>query len=107
MVLTGGVFDLVLERDCFDEFDAAVPPCNSIAETFNDPYYKACENIVSAEDEELGGPIRMQNVVSKLSRTTGATHHAGPKLNSSNRGILIKWLVLDEAELKAARVPVD
>ena len=49
----------------------------------------------------------MQNVVSKLSRTTGATRHAGPKLNSSNRGILIKWLVLNEAELKAARLSVD
>ena len=84
-----------------------MPPCNSIAETFDDPYYKACENIVSAEDEELGGPIRMQNVVSKQSRTTGTTHHAGPKLNSRNRGILIKWLGLDEAELKAARLPVD
>ena len=107
MVLTGGVFDLVLERDCFDEFDAAVPPCNSIAETFNDPYYKACENIVSAEDEELGGPIRMQNVVSKLSRTTAATRHAGPELNSCNRVILIERLGLDEAELKAACLPVD
>ena len=107
MVLSGGVFDSVLERDSFDEFDAAVAPCNSIAEIFDDSYYKACENIVSAEDEELGGPIRMQNVVSKLSRTTGATRHAGPKLNSSNRGILIKWLVLNEAELKAARLSVD
>ena len=65
------------------------------------------EDVAMPENEELGGPIRMQNVVSKLSRTTGATHHAGPKLNSSNRGILIKWLGLDEAELKAARLPVD
>ena len=98
---------MVLERDCFDEFDAAVPPCNSIAETFNDPFYKACENIVSAEDEELGGPIRMQNVVGKLSRTPGKIRHAGPKLGSSNREVLIDQLGFDEAKLKAAGLPVD
>ena len=69
--------------DLFDEFDAAAAPCNSIAEIFKDPHYKARENIVSVEDEELGGPIRMQNVVGKLSRTPGAIRNAGPKLGSS------------------------
>ena len=91
----------------FDEFDAAAAPCNSIAEIFEDPHYKARENIVSVEDEELGGPIRMQNVVGKLSRTPGAIRHAGPKLGSSNRSILIERLGFDEAELKAAGLPVD
>ena len=91
----------------FDEFDAAAAPCNSIAEIFNDPHYKARENIVSVEDEELGGPIRMQNVVGKLSRTPGKIHNAGPKLGSSNRSILINRLGFNEAELKAAGLPVD
>jgi len=93
--------------DLFDEFDAAAAPCNSIAEIFKDPHYKARENIVSVEDEELGGPIRMQNVVGKLSRTPGAIRNAGPKLGSSNRSILINRLGFDEAELKAAGLPVD
>ena len=99
------------ERDAlialFDEFDAAAAPCYSIAEIFEDPHYKARENIVSVEDEELGGPIRMQNVVGKLSRTPGAIRHAGPKLGSSNRSVLIERLGFDEAELKAAGLPVD
>ena len=93
--------------DLFDEFDAAAAPCNSIAEIFKDPHYKARENIVSVEDEELGGPIRMQNVVGKLSRTPGAIRNAGPKLGSSNRSILINRLGFNEAELKAAGLPVD
>ena len=93
--------------DLFDEFDAAAAPCNSIAEIFKDPHYKARENIVSVEDEELGGPIRMQNVVGKLSRTPGAIRNAGPKLGSSNRSILINRLGFKEAELKAAGLPVD
>ncbi len=93
--------------DLFDKFDAAAAPCNSIAEIFKDPHYKARENIVSVEDEELGGPIRMQNVVGKLSRTPGAIRNAGPKLGSSNRSILINRLGFNEAELKAAGLPVD
>ena len=93
--------------DLFDKFDAAAAPCNSIAEIFKDPHYKARENIVSVEDEELGGPIRMQNVVGKLSRTQGAIRNAGPKLGSSNRSILINRLGFNEAELKAAGLPVD
>ena len=93
--------------DLFDEFDAAAAPCNSIAEIFKDPHFKARENIVSVEDEELGGPIRMQNVVGKLSRTPGEIRNAGPKLGSSNRSILINRLGFSEAELKAAGLPVD
>ena len=90
----------------FDEFDAAAAPCNSIAEIFKDPHFKARENIVSVEDEELGEPIRMQNVVGKFSRTPGEIRHAGPKLGSSNRAILIEQLGFDEADLIAAGLPV-
>ena len=90
----------------FDEFDAAAAPCNSIAEIFEDPHFKARENIVSVEDEELGEPIRMQNVVGKFSRTPGEIRHAGPKLGSSNRAILIEQLGFDEADLIAAGLPV-
>jgi len=90
----------------FDKFDAAAAPCNSIAEIFEDPHYQARENIISVEDEELGEPIRMQNVVGKFSRTPGEIRHAGPKLGSSNRAILIEQLGFDEAELIAAGLPV-
>tara|TARA_Y100000588_G_scaffold386067_1_gene480781 strand:+ start:726 stop:1925 length:1200 start_codon:yes stop_codon:yes gene_type:complete len=90
----------------FDEFDAAAAPCNSIAEIFEDPHFKARENIVSVEDEELGEPIRMQNVVGKFSRTPGEIRHAGPKLGSSNKAILIEQLGFNEADLIAAGLPV-
>ena len=91
----------------FDEFGAAVAPCNSIAEIFDDEHFKARENIVAVEDDELGEPIRMQNVVGKMSRTPGGIRHAGPKLGSSNRDILIERLGFNEAELKEAGLPVD
>tara|TARA_Y100001934_G_scaffold249231_1_gene310513 strand:+ start:334 stop:1533 length:1200 start_codon:yes stop_codon:yes gene_type:complete len=91
----------------FDKFGAAVAPCNSIAEIFDDEHFKARENIVAVADDELGEPIRMQNVVGKLSRTPGEIRHAGPKLGSSNRDVLIDQLGFDEAELKAAGLPLD
>ena len=91
----------------FDEFGAAVAPCNSIAEIFDDEHFKARENIVAVADDELGEPIRMQNVVGKLSRTPGEIRHTGPKLGSSNRDVLIDQLGFDEAELKAAGLPLD
>ena len=90
----------------FDQFGAAVAPCNNIAEIFADPHFKARENIVPIDDEELGQPIRMQNVVGKFSRTPGGIRHAGPPLGSSNREVLIDQLGFDEAELASAGYPL-
>lgn len=86
----------------FDSFDAAVAPCNSIAEIFEDPHFRARENIVAVEDDELGGPIRMQNVVGKFSRTPGHIRHAGPALGAHNRAVLVERLGFGETELEAA-----
>jgi len=91
----------------FDEFDAAVAACNNIEEIFDDPHFEARENIVAIADEELGGPLRMQNVVGRLSRTPGKIRHAGPALGSSNRSILIDQLGFDESELREAGYPID
>jgi len=91
----------------FDEFDAAVAACNNIEEIFNDPHIEARENIVSIDDEELEGPIKMQNVVGRLSRTPGKIRHAGPPLGSSNRDILIDQLGFSESQLLEAGYPIN
>jgi crotonobetainyl-CoA:carnitine CoA-transferase CaiB-like acyl-CoA transferase len=92
------------ERDelitLFDQFDAAAAPCNNIAEIFEDAHFAARENIVAVEDDELGAPIRMQNVVGKLSKNPGKVRHAGPKLGSSNREILLDRLGFDREALE-------
>ncbi len=90
----------------FDSFDAACAACNNIEEIFNDPHFKARENIVPIEDEELGGPIRMQNVVGRMSRTPGGIRSAGPKLGSSNRQILVDELGFSEQELIEAGLDI-
>ncbi len=91
----------------FVKFDATAAACNSVKDIFEDPHIQARGNIFAVEDEELGGPIRMQNVVGKFSRTPGGIRHAGPKLGSSNRDILVDQLGIDEAVLKEAGYDLD
>ena len=83
----------------FDEFGAAVAACNNIAEIFEDPHYLARGNIIAVDDEELNGPLKMQNVVGNFSRTPGKIKHAGPKLGEHNRDILIDMLGFDPQRL--------
>ena len=85
----------------FDKFAAAVAPCNNIAEIFEDPHFAARENIIAVEDEELGGPLRMQNVVGKFSRTPGEIRHAGPRLGQHNREVLVDMLGFEEDALES------
>ena len=46
----------------FEMHDATMVPCHNATSIFEDPHYAARKNIIAVEDEELGGPIRMQNV---------------------------------------------
>jgi formyl-CoA transferase len=91
----------------FDRFDATAAACNNVKEIFEDPHIQARENIVPVDDEELGGPIRMQNVVGRFSRTPGGIRHAGPKLGSSNREILMEQLGFTKEELKEAGYEIE
>jgi crotonobetainyl-CoA:carnitine CoA-transferase CaiB-like acyl-CoA transferase len=85
----------------FVELEAAISPVNNVEDVINDEHVVARENILAIEDEELGGPLRMQNVVGKLSRTPGAIRHTGPRLGEHNREVLMDLLGFSEAELAA------
>jgi crotonobetainyl-CoA:carnitine CoA-transferase CaiB-like acyl-CoA transferase len=85
----------------FVELEAAISPVNNVEDVINDEHVVARENILAIEDQELGGPLRMQNVVGKLSRTPGAIRHTGPRLGEHNREVLVDLLGFSEAELAA------
>ncbi|HEX2729752.1 MAG TPA: CoA transferase, partial [Rubrobacteraceae bacterium] len=82
----------------FDEAGAAVAPIYSIADIVEDPQYKALETITSVEDPELG-PIKMQNVLFRLSETPGKIKWSGPKLGQHN-GEVYAALGIDEKRLE-------
>ena len=83
----------------FVEMEAAISPVNNVEDVLRDEHIAARENIVSLPDEELGAPLRMQNVVGKLSRTPGVIRHTGPRMGQHNREVLIDLLGFSEEEL--------
>lgn len=85
----------------FVELEAAISPVNNVEDVINDEHVRSRGNIVALPDEELGGPLRMQNIVGKLSRTPGAISHTGPRLGQHNREVLVERLGFTEAEVAA------
>ncbi len=77
----------------FEAAQAAVAPIYDIRDVLEDPQYKALDSITTVEDEELG-PIRMQNVMFRLSRTPGAIRFAGRGIGSDTEAVLGEWLKL-------------
>lgn len=99
-----GQFDQAPLIERFLAHDAPIAPVNDVAQIMADPQFQARENVVTLEDEELGGPVRMQNVVGKLSATPGKIRRAGPKLGEHNREVLVGELEFTEAEIQAAGI---
>ena len=93
-------FDQVTLINMFDKFGAPVAVCNNIEEIFEDEHFKSRQNIIDVDDDELGGSLKMQNVVGKFSRTPGKIRHAGPQLGEHNFEVLVKMLGFSEEELK-------
>ena len=98
-------YEEVMRR--FEAIGATAAPCYNVAEIFEDEHYKARENIVPVNDDELGGPIRMQNVVGKLSQNPGSIRHAGPPLGEHNREVLVDMLGFTEDELSEAGYEIE
>ena len=86
----------------FELAEAAVAPIYDITDIFKDEQFAALETIKTIEDEELG-PIKIQNVLFRLSDTPGEIKTSGPKLGKHTVEILKKSGLNDEqiANLKA------
>ncbi len=97
--------DTLVER--FVAREAAISRVNSVADVIADPHVQARENIVPVDDDELGGPLRMQNVVGKLSGTPGEIRNTGPRLGKHNREVLVGQLGFTEDQLRAAGITLD
>ncbi|MGI9521566.1 MAG: CaiB/BaiF CoA transferase family protein [Hyphomicrobiaceae bacterium] len=97
-----GQIDFEDLMETFLAVDAPIAPVNDIAQIFADEQFRARENIATVYDDELGGPVRMQNVVGKFSETPGEILNPGPKLGAHNREVLIDQLGFSEDEIAAA-----
>lgn len=66
-----------------------------------DPQYQALDTVTTVDDPELG-PIRMQNVLFRLSATPGAIRWAGRPHGADTEAVLTE-LGLTPADLAALR----
>ena len=72
--------------EAFEEVSAAVAPIYNIADIMEDPQYGALESIITVDDPELG-PVKMQNVLFRLSETPGEVRWSGPTLGEHNEEV--------------------
>lgn len=72
--------------DQFEKASAAVAPVYDIAGIFEDPQYEALDSITIVDDEDLG-PIRMQNLMFRLSATPGAIKWGGRMIGADNETV--------------------
>ena len=70
----------------FEAFEAAIAPIYSIADIMRDPQYEARGTIVTVDHDQLG-PVKMPNVVPRLTRTPGRVGHLGRRLGEDNDAV--------------------
>ncbi|QCB43267.1 CoA transferase [Sphingomonas sp. PAMC26645] len=78
--------------------EAAVAPVYNIADIFADPQFAALKTIIPVNDPVLGD-VRMQNVMFRMSRDSGAIHFTGRELGADNQDVLGQELGLSSEEI--------
>ncbi|MFE7858026.1 CaiB/BaiF CoA transferase family protein [Streptomyces sp. NPDC057403] len=85
----------------FEKAEAAVAPIQDVRDVLTDPQYQALDTVTTLDDPDLG-PLRMQNVLFRLSDTPGAIRWAGRAHGADTTKVLTE-LGLTAAELAALR----
>ncbi|WP_406127799.1 CaiB/BaiF CoA transferase family protein [Streptomyces sp. NBC_00989] len=106
-VLDAAVGDWIAQRTrtevlaAFEKAEAAVAPIQDVRDVMTDPQYQALDTITTVDDPELG-PLRMQNVLFRLSATPGAIRWTGRPHGADTDPVLTE-LGLTENELATLR----
>lgn len=84
--------------------DGGQVPCGpvfAIDEIFDDPHYKARENIVLRKAERIPGKneFAVPNVVPRLTDTPGSVEWLGPALGEHQQAVLKRWLGMSSAQI--------
>jgi crotonobetainyl-CoA:carnitine CoA-transferase CaiB-like acyl-CoA transferase len=86
----------------FEQAGAAIAPIYDIEQLMNDPHVEAREAITTVEDEDLG-PLRMQNLMFRLSKSPGAIRFPGRRLGQDNEQVYGERLGLDPERIHELR----
>ncbi|MGW4563239.1 CaiB/BaiF CoA transferase family protein [Streptomyces sp. NPDC004561] len=85
----------------FEKAEAAVAPVQDVRGVLADPQYQALDTVTTVDDPELG-PLRLQNVLFRLSATPGAIRWAGRPHGADTHAVLTE-LGLAPAEIAVLR----
>ncbi|MFD5281123.1 CaiB/BaiF CoA transferase family protein [Streptomyces rubrogriseus] len=85
----------------FEKAEAAIAPVQDVRDVLADPQYQALDTVTTVDDPELG-PLRMQNVLFRLSATPGAIRWAGRPHGADTEEVLT-GLGLTPADVKELR----
>ena len=99
--LVGGWIGARNLEDVLREFEAAEVAVAAVYDTeqmMADPHVQFRQSITTVADPNLG-PVRMQNVVARLSATPGSVRSVGPALGADNESIYREQLGLSREEL--------
>ncbi|WP_307796601.1 CaiB/BaiF CoA transferase family protein [Actinomadura barringtoniae] len=94
----------IAERDAdqvvaeFEKAQAAIAPIYDIRDVFEDPQYRALDSITTVRDPDLG-PLRMQNVLYRLSDTPGSIRWTGAAPGAHNAEVYGGLLGLSAGDL--------
>ena len=87
------VADWISERtrdevlDAFEGADTAIAPVYDARDLMDDPHVVSTEMVTTVDDPDLG-PVKMQNLLFRLSETPGAIRHAGRDLGADTDEVL-------------------
>jgi crotonobetainyl-CoA:carnitine CoA-transferase CaiB-like acyl-CoA transferase len=73
-----------------------------VSDIMNDPQYQALETITTVLDPELG-PVRMQNVIFRMSETPGSIRFTGRPLGADNDAVFKGELGMSDEEVAALK----
>jgi crotonobetainyl-CoA:carnitine CoA-transferase CaiB-like acyl-CoA transferase len=85
----------------FEAAEAAIAPIYDASDLLEDPQVAAIDAIVSIDDAELG-PIKMTNMISRLSDTPGGIERTGAAHGADTAEVLAE-IGVDDAELERLR----
>lgn len=80
--------------EAFEKAEAAVAPIQDVRDVMRDPQYEALGTLTTVDDPELG-PLRMQNVLFRLSSTPGAIRWAGRPHGADTEAVLTELGLTD------------
>ncbi len=90
------LFDEVIEA--FEKAEAAVAPIYDISHVMDDPQFQTLGTVTTVDDDDLG-PLKMQNVMCRLSETPGEIKWAGHRIGQDNEDVYGELLGLDQDHL--------